>query len=99
MPIKLTILYGHPDDAEAFESYYAGTHMPLVAESPLQLETAKVVADPAGGEPAFYRIATVTFDDMEQMGQQMELPEVQAVSADVANFATGGVTMLLSQVD
>ena len=97
--IKLTILYGHPDNADEFEAYYAGTHLPLVAESPLRLETSKVVADPAGGEPAFYRIAVVTFDDMEQMAEQMSLPEVQAVSADVANFATGGVTMLLSQVD
>ena len=73
--------------------------MPLAAKSPLRLETSKVVADPAGGEPAYYRIAVVSVDDMEQMAQQMGLPEVQAVSADVANFATGGVTMLLSQVD
>jgi uncharacterized protein (TIGR02118 family) len=61
--------------------------------------TSKVVADPAGGEPAFYRLAEIEFDDMDDMAAQMATPEVQAVSTDVANFATGGVTMLLSQVD
>ena len=99
MALKLTILFGHPDNADDFETYYTETHLPLVAKSPLRLETSKVVADPAGGEPAYYRIAVVSFDDMEQVTQQMALPEVQAVSNDVANFATGGVTMLLSQVD
>jgi uncharacterized protein (TIGR02118 family) len=28
--VKLTVLYGHPDDPDAFEEYYANTHMPLV---------------------------------------------------------------------
>ena len=99
MAIKLTILYGHPENADDFEAYHTGTHLPLAAKTSLRLETAKVVADPAGGEPAFYRIDEIRFDDMEQMAQQMADPDVQAVSADVANFATGGVTMLLSQVD
>src|SRR5215208_7399337 len=32
--VKLTVLYGHPDDPDAFEEYYANTHMPLVDEIP-----------------------------------------------------------------
>ncbi|PJN95729.1 hypothetical protein CNY89_06780 [Amaricoccus sp. HAR-UPW-R2A-40] len=32
--IKLTALYGHPTDPDAFETYYAKTHMPLVAKMP-----------------------------------------------------------------
>jgi uncharacterized protein (TIGR02118 family) len=34
MAVKVTVLYGHPDDPEAFEEYYANTHMPLVDEMP-----------------------------------------------------------------
>ena len=30
--VKLTLLYGHPADAVSFESYYAGTHLPLAAK-------------------------------------------------------------------
>jgi uncharacterized protein (TIGR02118 family) len=32
--VKLTVLYGHPDDPAAFEEYYANTHMPLVDDMP-----------------------------------------------------------------
>ena len=31
---KLTVLYGHPEDTEAFEEYYANTHLPLAAKIP-----------------------------------------------------------------
>jgi uncharacterized protein (TIGR02118 family) len=30
--VKLTVLYGRPDDPDAFEEYYANTHVPLVDE-------------------------------------------------------------------
>jgi uncharacterized protein (TIGR02118 family) len=30
--IIVTILYGHPQDAPAFERYYTGTHLPLAAK-------------------------------------------------------------------
>ena len=32
--VKLTVLYGHPEDPEAFEEYYANTHLPLAAKIP-----------------------------------------------------------------
>lgn len=30
--IKGTVLYGHANDANAFEKYYAETHLPLVGK-------------------------------------------------------------------
>jgi FtsP/CotA-like multicopper oxidase with cupredoxin domain len=32
--MKLTVLYGHPEDPAAFEGYYANTHMALVDKIP-----------------------------------------------------------------
>ena len=32
--VKLTVLYGPPTDAAAFEDYYANTHLPLAAKLP-----------------------------------------------------------------
>jgi uncharacterized protein (TIGR02118 family) len=32
--VKLTVLYGHPDDPDAFEEYYENTHMPLARKIP-----------------------------------------------------------------
>ena len=32
--VKLTALYGHPEDPAAFEGYYANTHMALADKIP-----------------------------------------------------------------
>jgi uncharacterized protein (TIGR02118 family) len=46
--VKLTVLYAHPDDPDAFEEYYADTHMPLVDEIPnlQRYEAARIIATP-----------------------------------------------------
>ena len=33
MTVKLVVLYTPPEDADAFDAHYEGTHMPLVAEA------------------------------------------------------------------
>jgi uncharacterized protein (TIGR02118 family) len=32
--VKATALYGHPEDPDAFDEYYAKTHVPLVEKIP-----------------------------------------------------------------
>lgn len=34
MTVKLVVLYTHPEDTDAFDRHYLGTHMPLVAKIP-----------------------------------------------------------------
>jgi uncharacterized protein (TIGR02118 family) len=98
--VKMSILYGHPQDPAAFEKYYAETHLPLAGkmQGVRKLELAKVVATPGGGAPAYYRLADLYFDDAEQMKQAMGMPEAKAAVADLSNFATGGVTVLISEL-
>ena len=99
--VKGTALFGHPEDPDAFEQHYANTHVPLV-ENILNLqrfEPAKIVATPDGGEPPYYRIGELYFEDMEQMQAGLSSDEGQAVVADMQNFATGGVTMFISDID
>jgi hypothetical protein len=81
--VKLTVLYAHPEDPDAFEQYYANTHMPLVDEIPnlQRYEAARVVATP------------------ERLQGGMGSEEGQAAVADIENFATGGVTIFISEVD
>ena len=98
--IKLTILYGHPTDPVAFERYYAETHLPLAAkiEGLRRTEYSKAIA-PADGSPApFYRIAELWFESLADLQAVMATPEAQATAADIANFATGGATRLISEV-
>ncbi len=99
--VKITVLYGHPDDPAAFEEYYANTHMLIVPKIPnlLRYEAARVVATPDGSEPPYYRIFEGHFEDMEQMQGGMGSEEGQAAVADLQNFATGGVTIFISEVD
>jgi uncharacterized protein (TIGR02118 family) len=99
--IKLTALYGHPTDPAAFERYYAAKHMPLVAKMSgvLRHEKVKVVGTPSGDKPPYHRMFGAWFESEAAMGVAMGSPEGKAVVADLANFATGGVTILISTVE
>lgn len=97
---KLTILYAHPKNADDFEKYYAGTHLPLAGKmvGVERLELTKFGPGPDGSKPAFYRMAELYFPSEEQMGATMGSPEGHAAVADIPNFATGGVTVLAGSV-
>lgn len=98
---KVTVLYHHPEDAEAFEEYYANTHLPIAAKIPnvQRFEAGKVLATPDGGETPYHRIAELWFEDMDQLQQSMGSEEGQAATGDIPRFATGGVTMFISEVE
>jgi uncharacterized protein (TIGR02118 family) len=99
--VKLSVLYGHPKDAKNFETYYGQTHLPLARKVPgvRRMELAKTIGAPDGGPAAFYRTADLYFDDAEQFRSVMASEAMQKAVADLANFATGGVTVLVSDVE
>lgn len=99
--IKLTVLYGHPVDPTAFEAYYFNTHMPLVSliHGVVKAETTKFMSAADGGKPAYYRIAELYFTSPEELQKAMGSPEGAATTADLANFASGGLTILVGAVD
>jgi uncharacterized protein (TIGR02118 family) len=98
---KATILYGHPADPEAFERYYTTTHLAIAAKMKgfSKMELTKFISAPDGSKAAFYRMAELFFPGPAEMQETMSSPEGQATAADLANFATGGVTMLLGAVE
>src|SRR6185312_13292769 len=67
--VKLTVLYGQPKSAAAFEKYYAETHLPLAAkmQGVRRIELSKVTSAADGSAPAFYRLADLYFDDADHM--------------------------------
>ena len=99
--MKLTVLYGHPTNSEAFEDHYRGTHLPLAAKitGVARLELTRFVAGPDGGKPAFYRMAEVYFQSKGQMEQTLGSPAGKATVTDISQFATGGATMLVGAVE
>ena len=99
--LKATVLYGHPNDPEAFEKYYAETHTPIALsmKGVDKMELTKSVSAPDGRKPAYYCMAELYFAGPAEMQESMGSPEGQATAADLANFATGGVTMIIGAVE
>lgn len=94
-------MYGHPVDPAAFEAYYSETHLPIAAKTPgvARVELTKFVGTPDGGKPSQYRMAELYFDSMEELQKQMGSPEGQAAVNDIPNFATGGVDVMIAEVE
>jgi uncharacterized protein (TIGR02118 family) len=58
--------------------------------------THRHCASPDGSQPPYYLIAELSFASQEAMGAALASPEAQAATADVPNFATGGVTIFIA---
>ena len=99
--VKLVVLYGRPEDPDAFERYYADTHTALAKAVPglRRFEAARGVATRDGTEVPYQRIAELTFDDVEALQAGIASEQGQAAVNDVPNFATGGVTIFIAEID
>lgn len=100
MTIKANVHYGAPTDPSQFESYFVSTHAPLAGKMPglRSFEFGKAISNLDGTPTDTFWIATLTFDSMETMQQALASPEGQATVADMANYASGGATITLSEV-
>ncbi|MCK0108959.1 EthD family reductase [Flavobacteriaceae bacterium S0825] len=98
---KLTVLYKHPTNPEAFEKYYKEKHLPLAAtmEGVAKIEITKLHGTPDGQKADYYRMAELYFSSVEQMQETMSSPEGQATVDDLSNFATGGVSVIVGFIE
>ena len=93
---KLTVLYGHPTDPQAFDKYYHETHIPI-AKKMKGLKGWTIGKLQNGGEgekPPYYMIVALYADTRADIEAILASPEGQVTVADVPNFATGGSTFL-----
>ena len=92
-------MYKTPKDAAAFDSYYFGPHLALAKTVP-GLTGYEVTRGPimamAGPQP-YYLIAVLKFDSMTAVQTALASSQGQAVAADLANFATGGVEIFFAE--
>src|SRR3954452_11073627 len=93
--VKAVVLYGHPENPDAFERHYAETHTPLAEAIPglRRFEAARGLATPDGTAVPYQRIAELTFDDMDALqggwARARERPR-----DDLQNFASGVCDLL-----
>jgi len=97
--VKLMVCYGAPEDPAAFDRYYAETHVPLVHKIPnlRRFEAGKVLGTPDGSTPPYYYIAELSFDTPEELQAAMGSTEGEAARDDLANFASGGATLMIAE--
>ena len=100
MTYQLTVLYDQPDDPAAFDAYYEQTHAPLAArlDGLLSFTASKPDPGPGGAAAAAYFVAELRFADRASFAAAMSSEQGRAATDDVANFATGGATMLTGEV-
>ena len=96
---KLFAIYQQPKDPAAFDAYYFGTHVPLAKTIPGLKSYEVTRGDVMGmaGKHGVYLVAILEFDSMEAIGMAMASPEGQATAADLANFASAGVDVMMGE--
>ena len=101
MTYQLTALYHHPEDIEAFDRYYDGTHVPLATKLPglRSYTVSRPGPDADGKQPPYHLIAVLTWDSSEAFHAAVSSAEGQATLADLANFAGAGVDMCTGPSD
>jgi uncharacterized protein (TIGR02118 family) len=94
---RVTIVYNHPTDPDAFDAHFSSTHLPLVREVPSVKKFAYGKCESLDGNPTgAYALAQLYFESKDEAGQAFGSPQGQAAAGDIGSFATGGITMLFS---
>lgn len=98
---KVTILYEHPTDPDAFEKHFREVHLPLAQQMPgvSRIECTKFSTSGHRGKPDYYRMSELFFSSEKAMEETMGTPEGQATIDDLQNLTTTGVNILLGTVE
>jgi uncharacterized protein (TIGR02118 family) len=100
MTVKLVVLYTQPDDPDAFDQHYLGTHMPLVSKVPgLQRAESGRLVTALDGEHTYYRMAELYFADRAALDAALGSAEGSATYADYKQIAPPGSRMYLENLD
>jgi uncharacterized protein (TIGR02118 family) len=99
--VRLLVLYGHPIDPAAFDRYYQDRHIPIAKRMKglKKWTVGKVQVQPGEEPPPYYYIADIFMESREEFERLLATPEGQAAVADVPNYATGGVTLLYTEIE
>lgn len=98
---KLYAIYQQPADAAAFDRYYFDKHLPLAKTIPGLRSYEVTRGDVMGmtGKHSVYLVATLEFDSLEAIGAAMASPQGQATAADLANFASADVEVMMGDTE
>src|SRR3954466_9689752 len=92
---QLLVIYNKPTDPAAFDRHYRDVHVPLAKKIPgvRSFGTSDGTIKALAGSAA-HLVAWLEFDSMDELNAALASSEGQATAADVANFASGGATLM-----
>lgn len=95
--VKFIALYKKPADVAAFEKHYREVHLPLAKKMPglRRLEVVHFTGSP-GGEPRYYMMAELYFDNADAMTAALKSPEGKAAGKDIMSVAADLVHMMFA---
>lgn len=94
---KVLILFGPPVDKVAFARYFEETHRPMLDSLP-HAESVEVnwVAGSVSGDLPVHLLVALLFPTEEALQDALNSVAGQKMARDYPSFASGGVTILLS---
>lgn len=97
--VKLVALYRHPDDRADFDRRYFEEHLPLANRMPglRRVEISRVVGAPAG-DPPYYLMAELYFDDRAALDAAMVSEAGRAAARNLMGFAGPLVQFMIAEV-
>jgi len=100
MTVKLTVVYGKPDDVDEFDKHYTEVHMPLVEGWPgvERIEVAKVSGGPMGSPSPYHLITEIYFADEGALNDALGSEAGREAGKDFMSIATQGSFMTISEI-
>jgi uncharacterized protein (TIGR02118 family) len=100
MTVKLTVVYGTPEDAAAFDTHYFDVHVPLAKDLPglERVEVAKVTGGPGGSSSPYHLVAELYFADEEALNAALGSDAGRATGKDFGAIAPPGSFMTVGQI-
>jgi uncharacterized protein (TIGR02118 family) len=101
MSTKITIIYDNPTDPAAFETGYADGQIELARKLPglESIETSKVWPKEDGSPTPAYRMVDLYFGDYATASAAVTTEQAAALFPSIFGLATGGLTILFSDVE
>ena len=98
---KLTVIYDNPTDPEAFETAYVVEQLEAARKIPgyLRLEASKVWPKEDGTPTPAYRMIDLYFADYDAACLAVTTAEAGTFIQALFRLATGGVRILMSDVE
>jgi uncharacterized protein (TIGR02118 family) len=95
---KIIVLFGKPKDSKLFDEQYWKDHVPMVKAMPgLKKYTVHKIVGAPRGEPAYYQVVELEFENMDSPKRALEGPAGRESGRHGIKIATGGIMFLYAE--